>query len=64
MTEYIVLCKEFEETCFKVRTKYRRGLMNEEDARKAFAQVTAKIFGVGSEIYRELSLQGFEPCFD
>ena len=62
--EYIAQCKEFQEACLEVRTKYRRGLMSEEDARKAFAQITASIFGGCTGIYRELWLQDFEPCFE
>ena len=65
MTEnYIAQCEEFRKACLEVRTKYRRGLMSEEDARKAFAQVTASIFGCYTAIYNELRLQDFEPCFE
>ena len=65
MTEnYIAQCEEFRKACLEVRTKYHRGLVSEEDARKAFAQVTASIFGGCSGIYRELWLQDFEPCFE
>ena len=65
MTEnYIAQCKEFSEKCATIRTKYRRGLVSEEDARKAFAQVTASIFGCYTAIYNELRLQDFEPCFE
>lgn len=62
--EYIAQCKEFKEECAIIRKQYRRGLMSEEGARKAFAQVTASIFGGCSGIYRELWLQDFEPCFE
>lgn len=62
--EYIAQCKEFQSACLEVRTKYRRGLMSEECAKKAFAQVTASIFGCYTTIYNELSLQDFEPCFE
>ena len=62
--EYIARCKEFRETCVTIRTNYRRGLVSEEDARKAFAQVAAEIFGEYSSIYQELRLQDFEPCFE
>lgn len=61
---YIAQCKEFQSACLEVRKQYRRGLRSEEDARKAFAQITATIFGGCSGIYRELCLQGFEPCFE
>ena len=62
--EYIAQCKEFQGACLEVRTQYRRGLVSEKDARKAFAQVTAEIFGGCSGIYQELRLQDFEPCFE
>ena len=62
--EYIAQCKEFQGACLEVRKQYRRGLVSEEDARKAFAQVTASIFGCYTAIYNELSLQDFEPCFE
>lgn len=62
--EYIAQCKEFKEACLEVRKQYRRGLRSEEDARKAFAQVTAEIFGCYTTIYNELRLQDFEPCFE
>ena len=62
--EYIAQCKEFREECATIRKQYRRGLRSEEDARKAFAQVTAEIFGGYSGIYQELRLQDFEPCFE
>ena len=61
---YIAQCKEFQEACLEVRTQYRRGLVSEKDARKAFAQITASIFGGCSGIYQELRLQDFEPCFE
>ena len=65
MTEnYIAQCKEFKEACLEVRKQYRRGFRSEESARKAFAQITAEIFGGCSGIYRELWLQDFEPCFE
>lgn len=64
LEEYNAQCKEFQEACLVVRTKYRRGLMSEEGARKAFAQITASIFGCYTAIYHELSLQDFEPCFE
>ena len=59
--EYIAQCKEFREECAIIRKQYRRGLRSEESARKAFAQVTAEIFGGYSGIYQELRLQDFEP---
>lgn len=62
--EYIAQCKEFQSACLEVRKQYRRGLRSEESARKAFAQITASIFGGCSGIYRELWLQDFEPCFE
>ena len=62
--EYIAQCKEFQEACLEVRTNYRRGLVSEEDAIKAFAQITASIFGCYTAIYNELRLQDFEPCFE
>ena len=62
--EYIAQCKEFREECAIIRKQYRRGLRSEESARKAFAQVTAEIFGGYSGIYQELRLQDFEPCFE
>ena len=62
--EYIAQCKEFQGACLEVRKQYRRGLVSEKDARKAFAQVTASIFGGCSGIYQELRLQDFEPCFE
>ena len=62
--EYIAQCKEFQSACLEVRTKYRRGLVSEEGARKAFAQITASIFGCYTAIYNELRLQDFEPCFE
>ena len=61
---YIAQCKEFQEACLEVRKQYRRGLRSEESARKAFAQITASIFGGYSGIYQELRLQDFEPCFE
>ena len=61
---YIAQCKEFREECDTIRKQYRRGLISEDGARKAFAQVTAEIFGGCSGIYRELWLQDFEPCFE
>ena len=62
--EYIAQCKEFQNACLEVRTKYHRGLISEDDARKAFARVTASIFGCYTAIYNELRLQDFEPCFE
>ena len=62
--EYIAQCKEFRESCAIIRKQYRRGLRSEEDAKRAFAQVTAEIFGGCSGIYQELRLQDFEPCFE
>ena len=62
--EYIAQCKEFKEECATIRKQYRRGLRSEESARKAFAQVTAEIFGCYTAIYNELRLQDFEPCFE
>ena len=62
--EYIAQCREFRKACVIIRTKYRRGLVSEEGARKAFAQVTASIFGCYTAIYNELRLQDFEPCFE
>ena len=62
--EYIAQCKEFRESCAIIRKQYRRGLISEDGSRKAFAQVTAEIFGGCSGIYRELWLQDFEPCFE
>ena len=62
--EYIAQCEEFRKACLEVRTNYRRGLMSEECARKAFARVTASIFGCYTAIYNELRLQDFEPCFE
>ena len=65
MTEnYIAQCEEFQSACLGVRKQYRRGLVSEEDARKAFAQITASIFGCYTAIYNELNMQDFEPCFD
>lgn len=61
---YIAQCKEFQCACLEVRKQYHRGLMSEEDARKAFAQITASIFGCYTAIYNELRLQDFEPCFE
>lgn len=61
---YIAQCKEFQCACLEVRKQYHRGLRSEESARKAFAQITASIFGGCSGIYRELWLQDFEPCFE
>ena len=61
---YITQCEEFREACVTIRTKYHRGLMSEECARKAFAQITASIFGCYTTIYNELRLQDFEPCFE
>ena len=62
--EYIAQCEKFRKACLKVRTKYRSGLVSEEDAKKTFAQVTASIFGCYTAIYNELRLQDFEPCFE
>ena len=62
--EYIARCKEFQNACLEVRKQYRMGLRSEESARKAFAQITASIFGGCSGIYRELWLQDFDPCFE
>lgn len=62
--EYIAQCKEFQKECLVVRTKYCRGLITEDDARKAFAQITASIFGCFTAIYNELCMQNFEPCFE
>ena len=64
LENYIAQCKEFRKACVIIRTKYRRGLVSEEDARKAFAQVTASIFGCYTAIYNELNMQDFEPCFE
>lgn len=61
---YIAQCEKFREECATIRKQYRRGLRSEEDARKAFAQVTAEIFGCYTAIYNELRLQDFEPCFE
>ena len=61
---YIAQCKEFKTACVTIRTKYQRGLISEKDARKAFAQITASIFGCFTAIYNELRLQDFEPCFE
>ena len=62
--EYIAQCKEFREECAIIRKQYRRGLISEDGSRKAFAQVTASIFGCYTAIYNELRLQDFEPCFE
>lgn len=62
--DYFAQCKEFKEACSVVRKNYRRGLVSEEYARKAFAQITALTFGCGAAIYRELFLQDFDPCFE
>ena len=62
--EYIAKCKEFQSACLEVRKQYHRGLRSEESARKAFAQITASIFGGYSGIFQELRLQDFDPCFD
>lgn len=65
MTEnYIAQCEEFRKACLEVRIKYRMELVSEDDARKAFAQVTASIFGCCTAIYNELNMQDFEPCFE
>lgn len=57
-------CNEFQSKCMVVRRKYRRGLITEHEAIKAFAQITSFIFGGYSSIYHELWLQDFEPCFE
>lgn len=62
--EYISDCNKFQSECAIVRRNYRRGLISEHDAIKAFAQITACIFGGCSSIYHELWLQDFEPCFE
>lgn len=62
--EYMKDCEKYQKMCTNVRRNYRRGLISEHDVIKAFAQITACIFGGCSGIYRELCLQDFAPCFE
>jgi len=59
-----IAMKKFRENLYSIRLAYKIGVFSYEYARNKFAHLYANTFGVFSDIYREMMLSNWQPCFE